>query len=86
MDTIKRTIQTEIDHILEVMAVTPVSSKEYKQAAENLKVLMETENKSKISADTMVLAVTNITGILLVLNFEKLGVITSKAFGMLRRS
>ena len=86
MDTIKRTIQTEIDHILEVMAVTPVSSKEYKLAAENLKVLMETENKSKISADTMVLAVTNIAGILLVLNFEKLGVITSKAFGMLRRS
>lgn len=86
MDTKKRTIQTEIDHILEIMASLSVTSKEYKVAAENLKVLMETDNKSKISADTMILAMTNIAGILLVLNFEKVGVITSKAFGMLRRS
>lgn len=86
MDAKRWTMQNEIDRVLETMKSQPVNTKEYKLAAENLKVLMETENKSKISADTIVLAATNIAGLLLVLNFERLGVITSKAFGMLRRS
>jgi len=85
MDT-KWTLQNEIDRVLEILKSASPSSKEYKQAAENLVLLMETKEKSKVSVDTMVLAATNILGILLVLNFERLGVITSKAFGMIRRS
>jgi len=85
MDT-KWTLQNEIDRVLEVLKSSSPSSKEYRQAAENLVTLIETKEKSKVSADTMVLAATNILGILLVLNFENLGVITSKAFGLIRRS
>lgn len=86
MDTTKWTMQNEIDRTLEILKTIAPHSKEYKQAAENLRVLIETSNKSKVSADTVILAATNILGILLVLNFEQLGVVTSKAFGMLRRS
>jgi len=84
MDT-KWTLQNEIDRILESMKTMSASSKEYKQAAENVRILIETIEKSKISKDTIILAATNILGILLVLNFERLGIVTSKAFSMLRK-
>lgn len=44
------------------------------------------EKKQRVSPEAVLSAATNLTGILLVLNYEKLGVITSKAFGLLVKS
>lgn len=86
MDTKPWTMKQEIDRVIETMKTMSPGSKEYKQAAENVRVLIETANMSKISKDALLAAGVNIVGILLVLNFERLGVVTSKAFSMLRKS
>lgn len=86
MDTKQWSLQNEIDRALETLKSLPVGSKEYKLAAENVKILIETHTGTKISKDALLAAGVNILGILLVLNFEKLGVITSKAFSMVRKA
>lgn len=62
-------------------------SEEYTTATENLIKLMklkqELDPSWRPSPDAIVGAVGSILGIVLVLHFEKLGVITSKAFGFL---
>lgn len=48
-----------------------------------LEKIRDARNKgSKISPDTIALIAANLVGIVLILNFEKAGVITSKAMGM----
>ena len=41
------------------------------------------ERRGKISPDTVIMVAGNLAGILLILNFEKVGVVTSKAMGLL---
>ena len=41
------------------------------------------ERRGKISPDTVIMIAGNLAGILLILNFEKVGVVTSKAMGLL---
>ena len=86
MDTKRHTVQAEIDRMLDLMKEMSIGSKEYKLAAENLAILLETKNKSTVSRDVIVGGAINILGILLVLNYEHLGVVTSKAFSMIRKS
>lgn len=72
----------EISRVLSEMKGMYSGSKDYENAAANLKVLCESkESKSRdsISKDALLAAGTNILGILLILNFERMGVITSKA-------
>lgn len=47
--------------------------------------LVLAERDKGVSADTLVLAATNLLGIVLVLNYERLGVVTSRAFGQIQR-
>lgn len=63
-----------------------VGSEDYKRAAESVKLLQEARKNSSSwipKADTILLAASNLLGIGLILNYEKLGVVTSKAMMML---
>lgn len=53
---------------------------------ERLEALRPKKKELSVSGDALVAAITNILGIGLVLNYEKLGVVTSKAFGLLVKS
>jgi hypothetical protein len=84
----KRTIADEIDRLLVELSNTPPGSEEYEIIARNLKELCDARSKKNprtIDSETVLYAVTNIVGILLVLNYEHLGVISSKAFSMVVR-
>lgn len=51
--------------------------------AEILMKQADLERRGKISPDTVIMIAGNLAGILLILNFEKVGVVTSKAMGLL---
>lgn len=60
---------------------------EYAKVADNIKVLCEAREKRNdrvISKEMLLNAGVSLLGVLLVLNFERAGVITSKAFSFLR--
>jgi hypothetical protein len=65
-------------------------SEEYSDAADNLIKLMKLKKEInpswRPSPDALVGAIGSISGILLILNFEKLGVITSKALTFVGKS
>lgn len=82
------TIEKEIDRCLNEMKKFHVESDEYRKAAANLKALYEANaNKphNVISPETIALVAANLTGIVLVLYFERTGSVISKAFGMIGR-
>lgn len=62
------------------------STEDYYHMAESLKMLCEAREKKnplQIDLNTIIAVGANILGLLIVLNFEKANVITSKAFGMI---
>jgi hypothetical protein len=84
----KLKIDDEIQHILEALKTMPVDSKEYFTTCDNLAILMKAKNESnsnKVSMDTIVLAATNIVGILLVLNYEYLHVVSKTALAQVAK-
>jgi len=84
----KRTFDEEVTRVLTEMSSMDVASEDYAKAAKNLDVLCQARSQktnSWLSADLIVPAVTNVLGILLILNYEQLGVITSKAMGLVGR-
>lgn len=77
-------IEDEIESVLEQMAPMDPTSKEYTVAAENLEKLLKARSygsKKEISPDTIAMIVANLAGIALILSFEKLNVISTKALG-----
>ena len=82
----KVTIDDQIKKVLTEMENHTPGTEPYRKLAEDLKVLYETranKNPYSLSADTVVYALVNLAGIVMVLNFEKTGSITSNAFKML---
>jgi len=81
----KRTkIEQAMDVCLEKMDTFDPSTKDYKDTIDSLSLLIEAKNakaKGEISKDTLVVVAGNLAGILLILNFERLGIITSKSLG-----
>ena len=81
----KRTnLEKEIDSVLEKMSSLDPDSKEYSDMMNNLGKLFDAKSKEKdrkISPDTIVIVACSLLEIVLMLNFEKTGVITSKALG-----
>lgn len=62
------------------------TTKDYALIVDNLKVLCEAREKESpltIKPETLLMVGANILGLLVVLNFERTGVITSKAINML---
>lgn len=86
----KRTnLDKEIDSIIEVLNKTQPASDEYKTISANLKTLYEAKAAIKnknISADVLANIAGNLIGLVLILNYEKIGVITSKALGFVIRN
>jgi hypothetical protein len=91
MDTFLRpkglkVIDAEIERLATTLSETEPTNESYKKIAESLRVLCEAREKKNdrvLSAEALANIVANIVGILLVLNFEKTGIITSKAISFL---
>ena len=85
----KRTnLEKEIDSILLKMKTLDVSSEEYSAAADNLGVLIDAQSKEKehrASPDTIAVILGGLLQVILMLNFEKTGVISSKALGFIMK-
>lgn len=84
----KYTLDQEIDRVIdELKRINDPSTPEYKAASENLVRLCEArgiKSHKSLSYDTILNVVGNLAGILIVLNFERVGnIVTTKAFGMI---
>jgi hypothetical protein len=82
------TFDNEVTRVLTEMKEMDVDSKEYTEAVKNLDTLCQarsSKTNSWLSADLIIPAAVNILGIVLVLNYERLGVVTSKAMNMIGR-
>ena len=82
-------VKDEIDRLLSEMSGLSPESKEYNDRLDHIQKLtpLLPKPQSKVpSADVILGSFTNLLGIGAVLHYEKLNVITSKAFGWIRRS
>ncbi len=77
----KEMIDESIKHLVDQMDMESPDSDEYRKIAENVKILQEAKAQDKpfISGDAIFGGIMTVGGIALVLYYEKLGVITSKA-------
>lgn len=77
-----------INTLTHEMQTTPVASPEYAKMLDHLVKLesIQKDNRpEKLSADQMASIIANALGILAILNFERTGVVTSKALGFITR-
>lgn len=81
----KDMIDESIKHLVDQMELESPDSDEYRKIAENVKILQEAKAQERpfISGDAIVGGLASLGGIVLILNFEKLGVVTSKAMTLL---
>lgn len=88
-DTILALVEDAIEDCAEKMLKHDVDSPEYAKHNEQMFKLIEQRTKmkssSKISADTLAVIIANLAGILIVLNYERVNVISSKAFGSIAK-
>jgi len=78
----RKTLDQEVERVLEQMSSMSVDTVEYRTAVDNLKVLCDArgvKSHRALSTDVIVAAASNILGVLLILNYEQMHVITSKA-------
>lgn len=89
MDTKKEefNIENERKRIFRTLRFCEIGSQEYFTAIKALHDLEEADKKNRktLSPDTVLLAAANILGILLILNHERLNVISSKAMSFVLR-
>lgn len=82
-------LEKEIDEVVLMMSTLAPEAEEYQKMAEVLDKLMKANSyktsKPGIDPNTVLLIVGNILGILLVLNYEQLHCVTSKALGMIQK-
>lgn len=74
--------------VTEKLSLAQPGTDEYDVLAEQLAKLYDIQNnarktKDKISKDTLLIAGANLAGILTIVNYERLNVVTSKAFQLL---
>lgn len=82
----KELIEELIDSLTMSISLEDPTSENYKLMTENLKTLEEAKSKEEVvSKDAMIGVMSNIGLALLILNYEKLGVITSKAFSLITK-
>lgn len=85
----KKDIDSEIEHILTQLQSLPPESDEYTTAAKNLEVLCSARSyktNTWLNYELLIPAAVNILGILLVLNYEKVGIVTTKAMSLVGRT
>jgi hypothetical protein len=85
----KRTkLEMEIDNVLERMGSLDPSSEEYTSITNNLERLYKAkgcEVNRFITPDTLALIAGNLLGLLIIMNYEKTNVISTKALGFIMR-
>jgi hypothetical protein len=82
----QRLLDEEIERLILELKNEKPDSEPYVKIVDNLKVLCEAREKKnplQMNADTLLAIGANVIGLVIVLNFEKANIITSKAFGML---
>ena len=82
----KKQIEELIDSLTMSIGLEDPTSEDYKKMTENLKTLEEAKSKEDlVSGDAMISVMSNMVLALLILNYEKIGVITSKAFQLITK-
>lgn len=79
-------LQARIDELLDELAVLEGDSPEYDRVSTQVSKLMATQTHNRsagFSKDALLAAGVNIAGILIITQYEKADVITSKAFNLL---
>lgn len=79
-------LQARIDELLDVLATLEEDSPEYDRVSTQLDKLITSQAKTKsagISNEALLAAAVNLGGILIITQYEKADVITSKAFNLL---
>lgn len=83
-------LDSVIENLISEMAGYDPGDEVYTKAAANLKVLMEAKaaepKQPAVSPDTLAVVAANIVGIVMILAFEKNGIITSRAFSLVTRT
>lgn len=86
---LKSNYQEAIDDLLAEMKITKKTSEEYQQLNSQLKMLTETQTNKKSSGvkltEAGIVVGGNLAGILAIIHFEKLNVMTSKALSLIVR-
>jgi hypothetical protein len=84
----KRTnLEKRIDKAIDALSNFDPNSKDYEQIAKNINVLYEAKSHEKcrgISPDVVASIVGNLLGIGLILGYERVNVITTKAFSFIK--
>lgn len=89
MDTFKTKSQKALDDEITRLTKSLImisDPKQYAETVDNIKILCEAREKkdpASISTETLIAVGANLIGLLLVLNFERTGILTSKAIGFL---
>jgi len=81
-------LEREIARLLKELADLPADGEEYDKISNQLKKLYplkETDSKKKVSGDVLVGAVANLVGIGMILQYEHVHIVTSKALGFIGR-
>lgn len=82
----KEQIEELIDSLTMSISLEDPISEHYKVMTENLKMLEEAKSKEdKVSKDATIGVMSNVGLALLILNYERIGVITSKAFQLITK-
>jgi len=81
-------LEAVILEVTEKLSLTKSGTEEYAVLTEQLANLYSIQNdikknKDKVSMDTLFIAGANLAGILAIVNYERLNVVTSKAFQLL---
>jgi len=88
MDTKANTIDQEIERHVEYLRMLPLNSDEYEETLKRLTELHRIKARSRkfnVSQDVIFGAVANILGIIVIMNYERLHVISTKAFNWPKR-
>lgn len=77
-------LEKEIERLFARLADLPEDSEDYDRVSNQVKKLYplkETDSKKKVSSDVLVGAVANLVGIGMILQYEHVHIVTSKALG-----
>lgn len=85
----KTAVDERIEHLSELMSSMEVDSEEYAKAVKALETLYKIkrdESPTRVDANTKAIIAGNLAGIALILNYERLHVVSSKALGFIIKS
>lgn len=88
MDEKQKPFDKEVDRILELMSGMNPADDEYARSVSSLKILCEARSKKAafpIDPETIVTALANLLGIVLILKHEQFNVVTSRAIAFIKK-